>query len=277
MHGNDFVVCIRKVGGKNCREYKIDGIKDHHNERSRIIHIPFHQEYEFVFKNMKNVRRLVSITIDGSEIGDWIIGAGSKKLPNKVVLERFMDSDKRFKVLPLDDDGVDDPDNELNGTIKIVVNDEKEVKPNLGILRSADKWPTTNPPYTLTASTASASFVSNCATGEGSVSNQTFYQTAWNGSEGGFTFEYRINATANPGQIDNIDMSKIREKDHITKKIIEEMDKYKQYSRPPQNFGWVCPLCGRANSPLSTSCPCCFPLKYTITCSSSVKPSSEIV
>ena len=31
------------------------------------------------------------------------------------------------------------------------------------------------------------------------------------------------------------------------------------------NYGWVCPICGRGNSPYTTTCPC-RPIKLDITC-----------
>jgi len=35
---------------------------------------------------------------------------------------------------------------------------------------------------------------------------------------------------------------------------------------PVQNYGWVCPVCGRGNSPFTSTCPCQpFP-RYEVTC-----------
>ena len=31
------------------------------------------------------------------------------------------------------------------------------------------------------------------------------------------------------------------------------------------NYGWICPVCGRGNSPFTSTCPC-RPLKTQITC-----------
>jgi len=33
---------------------------------------------------------------------------------------------------------------------------------------------------------------------------------------------------------------------------------------PAPLYGWVCPVCGKGNSPYSTNCPC-VPLNYTVT------------
>jgi hypothetical protein len=125
MHRNDFVVSIRPAGGgKAFREFKIDGEEDDSETRIRQINIPFNQEYELVFKNMKDTRRLVKISIDGDKIGEWVINAGNKSYPYETTLERFMDSDKRFKILHSDDDGVGDPSDPENGKVVVEVVDE---------------------------------------------------------------------------------------------------------------------------------------------------------
>lgn len=125
MHRNDFVVTIRPAGGgKAFREYKIDGHEDTNDTRIRKLNLPFNQEYEFVFKNMKTCRRKVSISIDGEVIGEWVINKGSRNSPYETVLERFMDSDKRFKVLHSSSGGVADPTDPDNGKVQIEVVDE---------------------------------------------------------------------------------------------------------------------------------------------------------
>lgn len=35
--------------------------------------------------------------------------------------------------------------------------------------------------------------------------------------------------------------------------------------KPPMQYGWICPKCGRANAPWSATCPCVAP-KWEITC-----------
>lgn len=214
MHRNDFVVVIRPAGGgKTFREYKIDGVGDTSDTRTRKISVPFNQEYEFVFKNMKTCRRSVTVSIDGDEIGSWVIGAAyHRNNPVEVILERFMDSDKRFKVLHQNDGGVADPSNPENGKILIKVTDEKQVEYHRhSFLRSAGGQHTNSgrprgmassagPTYSadinnvaLCSSQAEpckgmdlslTSLESNVATGEGSHSGQTFTSTFWNGDVG---------------------------------------------------------------------------------------------
>ena len=38
----------------------------------------------------------------------------------------------------------------------------------------------------------------------------------------------------------------------------------------PVQYGWICPVCGRGNSPFTTTCPC-KPLDYRITCGPAYK------
>ena len=37
------------------------------------------------------------------------------------------------------------------------------------------------------------------------------------------------------------------------------------WSSPPKNYGWICPVCGRGNSPFTSTCPC-RPIDYRMTC-----------
>lgn len=43
-----------------------------------------------------------------------------------------------------------------------------------------------------------------------------------------------------------------------SKAVIETVDK-------PVQYGWVCPVCGRGNSPFTSTCPC-KPIDWKITC-----------
>lgn len=38
----------------------------------------------------------------------------------------------------------------------------------------------------------------------------------------------------------------------------------------PVLYGWICPICGRSNSPFTSTCPC-KPLNWELTCSPSWK------
>jgi len=211
MHRDNFVVAVRPAGGgKSFREYGIDGVPDSGSERTRRINVPFNQEYEFMFKNMKRCRRLVKIDIDGDEVGQWVIPSCGLSAA-EVVLERFIDSDKRFKVLHSDDGGVADPTNPENGIIMITVIDEQQPPPrprcptrpslrkrgsstlrgasgpvnysNKQIpIRDMDTSCSAGASYDLSIS--NNTFDSNVATGEGSVSKQQFTSTMWRGDCG---------------------------------------------------------------------------------------------
>lgn len=46
----------------------------------------------------------------------------------------------------------------------------------------------------------------------------------------------------------------------------EQVDACERCKVPAGMVGWICPVCGRGNSPFSSSCPCKpFP-QYNITC-----------
>lgn len=71
MYLKDFVVTL-EVKGQTCREFK--------NEQGRnLIYIPFGSDYSLQFRNMRNVRALVEVKIDGAEVtaGGLVIGANS--------------------------------------------------------------------------------------------------------------------------------------------------------------------------------------------------------
>lgn len=44
------------------------------------------------------------------------------------------------------------------------------------------------------------------------------------------------------------------------------MENISEMNRPVL-YGWICPICGRSNSPFTSTCPC-KPFDYRITCGS---------
>lgn len=71
MYLKDFVVTL-EVKGQTCREFKND-------QGGNLIYIPFGSDYSLQFRNMRNVRALVEVKIDGTEVtaGGLVIGAYS--------------------------------------------------------------------------------------------------------------------------------------------------------------------------------------------------------
>lgn len=197
MYRDDFVVTLRQTSNsKTLREYRNDKYLDDETSkfRCRNVYIPYGSEYVFFFKNMMSVQRRIEIAIDGTCEGTLVIGAGSKIFPLGVILERFINVAKRFKVVHPDHPDVADPGNIDNGKIEIKVWREKSFY--LGKPYSPFKyelpaqWPSTYPNATWEFSCNSEGAA---ATIEGCYSNQTFQTTEWRGDEGTpLVFEYRI-------------------------------------------------------------------------------------
>ncbi len=203
MHHNEFVCTINDSNRKRFGEYKH---KRDGDLSSVQVHIPFDSEYQLMFKELSGFRRRVEINIDGADLGDSIIVG-----PHETTwLERYLESNKKFKFVPVTNETVADPTSSENGTILIKV--WKEITPpkNPGILRSAsfDRMPF---PHTETfcdtqglaghtfGSTAEDHTFANCssdqpgATVEGSYSTQSFYEVGWNGDFGEpLVFKFKV-------------------------------------------------------------------------------------
>jgi hypothetical protein len=206
MHNNDFVVSLRSANSKRAyREYNIISAL---NCKSGEVTIPYDQEYEIYFKNLKNVKRKIIIEIDGTEIGEWIIAGNTA-----TSLERFQNCNKRFKVVRLTDLQINDPTNEKNGEIVVKVYEEKVLeyyKPNtiwpsnleanefqtISYVNISDGTyePLWEPTITYCATTCDQKVSNVAATGEGSISNQQFTKVYWSGSDisSELKFEFKI-------------------------------------------------------------------------------------
>ena len=101
------------------------------------VALPFDSEYKIRLKNKNDRSCTARIFIDDkqvSKLGDFIINANGT-----IDLERFVDSSlergKRFKFVPLDHPGVDDPTSSDNGIIKVefrLARKENGIKVNIG-------------------------------------------------------------------------------------------------------------------------------------------------
>lgn len=220
MHYQGFVVSLRDARTKKpYREFEHH--RDGNDSRARLT-VPFDSEYEFQFKSMDGWRRRLEITIDGTPIG-----TGALVVPGFGVcpLERFLDSDKRFKFVPLSNDGVADPSSNENGII--VVKAWRERQPiktvfTASCLRSAGDttrhvyhsgaslsgdgasvmgWGSADSGGTIGAANLSASNAMAGATVEGGKSDQHIGTTDWLGDEDlvpmTFTFKL-VGAPAEP-------------------------------------------------------------------------------
>jgi hypothetical protein len=214
MHYKDIVVSICDSNKKALREYDAQRLE---NGRRTNVHIPFDTEYQILVKNnqYKNIR--LDIDIDGSNVtNDGII----IRPWYTVYLERFLNSQNKFKFVPVSNEGVADPTSKENGIITVNAYFEKQVEPkplptprfpilrgmNGPMMGSAADWH--SPPsytygasgslvkyccspginvretdYSLTSITTTASIGQAGATIEGGRSNQTFSEAYWNGDD----------------------------------------------------------------------------------------------
>lgn len=211
MHHDNVVVALQSVSAptKTFREYDHDKTQD--TSSCRLV-LPFDSEYAFLIKVMDDVRRRVVVTIDGQDAFDLIVSRGTN------VIERFQDSDKRFKFVHADNPAVSDPTSSYNGRICVKVC--REVPPYMmtqlsklwdhpRVYRSPshyDTWigdPIPNDPFwghqggIIGSASANVMYCSADlgtpagdigATIEGSKSDQVFGDTVWRGDDKPYSF-----------------------------------------------------------------------------------------
>ncbi len=205
MHASSFVLALRDAHTHRAlREYDHKKVGSHSSVRIPIGH---GTEYEFLLKNQWFERTRVELSIDGTIVGSDFIIAGR----SECTLERFLESDKRFKALTQDSEGVMDPTSKENGKITVRIWREQPVQPGITLTN----WDHNSPyapyhPYQpatwgdiVTSSYqhgaehsmlrgmineghngVTANYCASqtpMATGEGSVSGQTFHSTTWRG------------------------------------------------------------------------------------------------
>jgi hypothetical protein len=167
MHYQNTIITISSLKGEVYREYNHcrEG-----NESNSIIYIPWDSEYRLNFKMPDFKRRRLELYIDGTLVTKDLI------VSNGTFLERFIDSDKRFKFVSLNHPSVTDPTASDISLIKAILYKEKErIQVPLvekSILRG----------MTFDCCSASAKGEAG-ATVEGSISSQTFGTTTWEDSE----------------------------------------------------------------------------------------------
>lgn len=117
-HMNDVVVVVRDLSnGESLRGYNHT---KHGNMARETVYMPFGTEYGFKFKFRDGKRRRLELVIDGTTVTDnLIVRDGSE-------LERFVDSQRRFKFVSAQDEAVGDPTSEDNGTVIIRLYKEEQ-------------------------------------------------------------------------------------------------------------------------------------------------------
>lgn len=107
-------------------------------ENGDIVEIPFKSEYSIYLKNLETRKCKIEIIIDGSNVGNYILDPLSK-----IDLERFNDSDRKFKFIAKTKDIEEFRGNEPeDGLIEIKYSFEKQYTNNYNI---PSIWKQSNP------------------------------------------------------------------------------------------------------------------------------------
>lgn len=215
-NGNGVVVTIRELPSKKpIRGY--DHRKTASGDVDETVYLPFDQEYGIGFKMTDGTRRRLELFIDGTQVVNDLI------VSDEAILERFLDSDRRFKFVSADHPSVGDPTSKENGRVEIRLYKEvptvQYVPRPEPVFVKGKSWPTdrNQNDWTLCSGendslgTAEASTSTQCysssshktkgvsgvlrsglispqsnvgATVEGSRSNQTFGSSVWRGDLG---------------------------------------------------------------------------------------------
>lgn len=204
MHHKGTVVTLRDLtkSKTNSRESKHSNFREFNHSKFEADGVPtskaevflaFGTEWAIKFKFTDSIRRRLELWIDGSKVTDKLI------LANEALLERFQDSNKRFKFVEANNPAVADPTSTENG--KVLIKLWKEV-PAPSVFYApgriipwrpdGDGWQIhpswfgpTCADLSLGASASSTLLQVNCsatgATVEGSISSQVFDSTTWRG------------------------------------------------------------------------------------------------
>lgn len=207
MHYEDTIVTITDNNKNPLKEYESEKIT---KGRKSKVFIPFGSEYQFFIKNNNDTRIKIDIEIDGS----LVTNDGLVINPyQNCYLERFLNSKEKFKFVEANNEAVSDPTNIENGIIKVRV--YKEIKPVYQPMHVVHHYPHNlwwghntmydynNPVYgsNITCRSADSKGFAEYSTaiptkslaptvGEigatvgGSISNQSFTNTTWNGDNG---------------------------------------------------------------------------------------------
>lgn len=90
MYSNKIAVALKSANGKILREF------------GETVYVPFGEEYSVFVKNLNNVRALISISIDGKDIGDgtkFIVESNSSLNIERFLKEGNMNAGNRLKFI----------------------------------------------------------------------------------------------------------------------------------------------------------------------------------
>lgn len=119
MHLDSIVVAICDTNKKSFREYSSQRLT---NGRKSTVHLPFDSEYQFLIKNNHERNIRLDIDIDGTSVSNSGFVVSSK---NQCFIERFINSELKFKFVPISNSEVSDPTSKENGIITVKINFEK--------------------------------------------------------------------------------------------------------------------------------------------------------
>lgn len=123
MHVANTVVTLVDSKGKPFRE--LASTRTQMGGRMCDIHMPFDTHYGFLIKNQNDVRVKINIDIDGTCVtgGGLILQAKHSE-----VIERFVDSARKFKFVRASHEAVADPTNPDNGEVRVTITREQTPK-----------------------------------------------------------------------------------------------------------------------------------------------------
>jgi hypothetical protein len=121
MAGGGLVVAITDNNDKSLREYDFNKIND--KARKCKVKIYPDTEYKILVKNNNPYRVAMNVEIDGTTITSGLLIVGAY---DSMLLDSFMESNKKLKAVFANNEAVQDPTNKENGIIRVELFKEQD-------------------------------------------------------------------------------------------------------------------------------------------------------